>query len=103
MTTLDGLTLYELPGCPFCVKVDRFLAENDLDVARLLVTEGTNREDLIALGGKAQCPCLVIDGRPLYESDDIIAYLRTRIEGVAAEPDLGDIVEACPLPRAANG
>ncbi|MDR2716000.1 MAG: glutathione S-transferase N-terminal domain-containing protein, partial [Coriobacteriaceae bacterium] len=30
---------------------------------------------LIKIGGKKQIPCLVIEGKALYESDDIIAYL----------------------------
>ena len=32
-------------------------------------------DKLINLGGKYQVPCLDIDGKALYESDDIIAYL----------------------------
>ena len=98
MTTLDDLILYELPGCPFCATVDRFLKQNDLEVERRMITEGTNREDLIAIGGKKQCPCLIIDGKALYESDDIIDYLRTRVEGEAQEADFSDLKEACPVP-----
>jgi len=30
---------------------------------------------LVAEGGEDQVPCLLIDGRPLYESADIIRYL----------------------------
>jgi glutathione S-transferase len=78
--------------------VDRFLKQNDLEVERRMITEGTNREDLIAIGGKKQCPCLIIDGKALYESDDIIDYLRTRIEGEAKEADFSDLKEACPVP-----
>ena len=37
MTTLDDLILYELPGCPFCAKVDRFLKENDLEVVEEII------------------------------------------------------------------
>jgi glutaredoxin len=100
MTTLDDLILYELPGCPFCAKVDRFLKENDLEVERRMITEGTNREDLIAIGGKKQCPCLIIDGKALYESDDIIDYLRTRVQGEVKEADFSDLKNACPVPWA---
>ena len=34
------------------------------------------REELLAVGGKTQVPCLVIDGKALYESDDIIQWLK---------------------------
>jgi len=40
------------------------------------VTIPENRQRLIDEGGKYQVPCLFIDGSPLYESEDIIAYLR---------------------------
>lgn len=79
MATFDDLKLYVLPGCPFCAKVDRYMDEHDIQVEHLDVTQGTNGDDLVALGGKRQCPCLVIDGRPLYESGDIIEYLAGRI------------------------
>jgi glutathione S-transferase len=39
------------------------------------IYEGTNAEELIKIGGKRQVPCLIIDGKPLYESDDIITWL----------------------------
>jgi len=32
------------------------------------------REELIRIGGKAQVPCLVIDGKALYESEEIIKW-----------------------------
>lgn len=33
------------------------------------------RQELIKGGGKLQVPCLFIDGKVLYESDDIIQWL----------------------------
>jgi len=35
-----------------------------------------SREELISIGGQSQIPCLVIDGKALYESDDIIEWLK---------------------------
>jgi glutaredoxin len=34
-----------------------------------------NYHTLVTVGGMDQYPCLFIDGKPLYESDDIIAWL----------------------------
>jgi len=31
-------------------------------------------DELIKIGGKSQVPCLVINGRALYESQDIIKW-----------------------------
>ena len=35
-----------------------------------------NQDKLIESGGKVQVPCMVIDGKAMYESDDIIAYAK---------------------------
>lgn len=79
MPAFNDLKLYVLPGCPFCAKVDRFLDANDVQIEHLSVTDPSNAEELVRVGGKKQSPCLFIDGKPLYESDDIIAYVKSRL------------------------
>ena len=37
------------------------------------------RQELLDIGGKTQVPCLFIDGKPLYESDDIIDYMKDNL------------------------
>jgi glutaredoxin 3 len=37
------------------------------------------REELVRVGGKATVPCLFINKKPMYESADIIAYLKDRV------------------------
>ena len=76
MARFENMYLYVKPGCPYCMKVDRFLDEAGIEIEHRSVAEGSNAKDLRALGGKVQSPCLVVDGKPMYESDDIIAYLR---------------------------
>lgn len=85
MTTFDDLKLYVLPHCPYCAKVDAFLNEHDVKIEHLDVTQGSNGNDLIAIGGKRQCPCLIVDGKAMYESGDIISYLADRLGVSAAE------------------
>ncbi|HAM15164.1 MAG TPA: glutaredoxin [Eggerthellaceae bacterium] len=75
MADFDNMYLYVKPGCPYCMKVDRFLAQAGIELEHRSVAEGTNADDLRAIGGKVQSPCLIVDGKALYESDDIIAYL----------------------------
>lgn len=89
MASFDDLALYVLPGCPYCARVDAFLDRHGIEIEHRDVTQGTNGDDLVRVGGKRQCPCLLIDGRPLYESGDIIAYLADRI-GAADEMASGD-------------
>lgn len=72
------LELYYKPECPFCQKVLNYMMDNCQikDVELVDIKEGNNNEDLIKRGGKDQVPCLFIDGKPLYESDDIIKYFK---------------------------
>lgn len=71
------LALYMKPTCPYCIKVLNFIEEQGLKVAlRNIAKHEEHRETLIKVGGKQQVPCLFIDGKPLYESGDIIAYLK---------------------------
>ena len=72
------LELYYKAECPFCQKVLNYMMDNcqRKDVQLVDIKEGNNNEDLIKRGGKDQVPCLFIDGKALYESDDIIKYFK---------------------------
>ena len=79
----ETLELYYYPECPYCQKVLRALDGLGADAADAVVLKDIHadegaRQTLIAVGGKQQVPCLFIDGAPLYESDDIVAWLRGR-------------------------
>ncbi len=77
--TFDNMYLYVKPGCPFCARVERYLGNAGIELELRNILEGTNRDDLIAVGGKAQVPCLIVDGKPMYESMDIIKFLNEQI------------------------
>ena len=78
------LTLYQFRTCPFCVKVRQELRRLSLDIdSRDAQRAGEHRDGLLAGGGEVKVPCLRITGddgseRWLYESDAIIAFLRSR-------------------------
>ncbi len=38
------------------------------------------RQELLEIGGKTQVPCLIIDGKALYESDDIIQWMKNNLQ-----------------------
>lgn len=77
----ESLELYYYPECPYCQKV--LWALDRLDAAEAITLRNIHRDDealrtLVDVGGKRQVPCLFIDGVPLYESDDIVEWLRRR-------------------------
>ncbi|WP_028263951.1 glutaredoxin family protein [Atopobium fossor] len=75
MATSD-LQLYIKNGCPFCHKVTSFMKANNIELPlHNISVSDADRDFLIEHGGKRQVPCLFIDGKALYESNDIIAYL----------------------------
>ena len=57
------------------------LDELNLEIPmRDIRSEEGARDDLLEIGGKGQVPCLVIDGKPLYESADIISWLKANVQ-----------------------
>ena len=71
------LTLYYFPSCPFCQKVLGYLQEHNINVPKKDThANSAYRDELIKIGGKPQVPCLVVDGKALYESDDIVEWFK---------------------------
>ena len=75
------LELYVRDGCPFCRKVldaARELGLKEGDDYRVIdaAPETPGRRTLLEVGGKAMVPFLIDGDHSMYESDDIIAYLR---------------------------
>ena len=74
------LVLYHFEACPYCVRVREYIEANDLDIPyRDIRLDSAAAEELGRVGGKTQVPCLFIEGKPLYESEDIIRYLEEKI------------------------
>jgi len=78
------LALYQFRTCPFCIKVRQEMRRLSLDIElRDAQHDAVHREALLQGGGKPVVPCLRIrddqgNSRWLYESGEIIAYLRGR-------------------------
>lgn len=72
-----ALELFKKDSCPYCRKVMQFIASTGrTDIVYHDIIESEEAADrLISVGGKRQVPCLFIDGKPLYESTDIIKWL----------------------------
>jgi len=82
-----NLALYHFPTCPFCLKTRRAAQRLSLNIElRDAQHDAAHRAALIAGGGKAQVPCLLITDAQgqqtwLYESSDINAYLAREFGG----------------------
>lgn len=74
---IKNLKLYYMDPCPYCRKVMRYMEENNIQVEMVdILADPKNREELIQVGGINQVPMLLIDGKPLYESDDIVQWFK---------------------------
>jgi len=51
------------------------MENNGIALDKKNITKPAIRAELIEIGGKGQVPCLVHNGKPLYESTDIINWL----------------------------
>lgn len=73
------LEIFILETCPYCHKVLTFLDENNIKYKKIDIAQKQNEEALVKIGGKRQVPFLVDkeNGVEMYESDDIIEYLKT--------------------------
>ena len=76
------LALYQFKTCPFCIKVRRAMRGLSLNVELLDAQhDPIHRAALLQGGGQIKTPCLKItdvqgNTQWMYESDEIIRYLR---------------------------
>jgi glutaredoxin 3 len=73
------VVLYYKPSCPYSKKVLDHIEKEGLEVSlKNIENDSKAKEELLHLGGKVQVPCLFIDGKPLYESNDIIDWMKEK-------------------------
>ena len=72
------LELFVGTTCPYCHLVRKEIEEQgrtDVEILNIDENEAYQKR-LVEVGGKEQIPCLFIDGSPMYESQDIVKWLR---------------------------
>lgn len=78
--TIPELVLFTRPTCPWCRRVTAYADEHGISLTlRDTSADPLALKELERVGGKRQVPCLLIDGQPLYESADIIAWLAKNV------------------------
>lgn len=78
------LALYTSQYCGYCRRVERALQDLDLEVERRQTSLSENARELFSVTGRRTVPCLFIDGQPMFESLDIIAWLQAHDEALKA-------------------
>ena len=80
------LSLYQLPACPFCVKVRREIKRCGLNIPLKNINKDERLlNELVEQGGKRMVPCLRIvnekqDVTWLYESSEINNYIQQFVQ-----------------------
>ncbi len=71
------LELYKYDSCPFCQRVMQVIdSENIMVEMKDIMSNVENLQKLTGDTGRRTVPCLYIDGKPMFESSDIISWLQ---------------------------
>ena len=74
------LDLYYFDACPYCQRVLKVIDKHHIKVNYIDIYDDLkNLQKLTAITGTKMVPCLFIDGDPMHESLDIIAWLEKNL------------------------
>ncbi len=75
-TSQPKVAIYTMNRCPYCDKVSDYLSKINKSIPfKNVSTNRAYHDELMKYGGKPQVPCLVVDGKAIYESDAIIQWI----------------------------
>ncbi len=77
-----NIQLFHKWQCPYSARVRDFIDEHQLGsrIEYVEINEVEGAQDKLAqMTGKSQVPCLVVDGKPLLESAEIVQWLRQNL------------------------
>lgn len=77
---MEKMRLFVGTICPYCTAVKNFIAENNIEGIEIvnINKDKEARDYLLEKGGMQQVPCLFVGDKPIYESQDIMNYLREK-------------------------
>ena len=76
MPQVKTIALYYMPQCPHSQKVLAYLRKENISIPLKDVSKDAQaKEELRVIGGHMIVPCLIVDGRPIYNDYDIIQWL----------------------------
>lgn len=86
MRKAPELDFYYFDACPYCQRVINVIKKNKIKVNWIDIHADMNSlQKLIQITGKKTVPCLFIDGDPMHESLDIMAWLEKNLDRLTKE------------------
>lgn len=70
------IDLYISETCPYCKKVMNYFDKEKIEYNKKDISNKDNLERLLQIGGISQVPFMVDGSIKMYESSDIIEYIR---------------------------
>ena len=80
---IQSIALYYSPKCPHSQRVLAYMRSQNISIPLKDVTQDTQaKEELRVTGGHLIVPCLIVDGRPIYQDADIIQWLSQNLKKI---------------------
>ena len=74
--------LYVKNGCPWCIEVEQYLDQHQIEVERVVVSGNAKAmAEMVALSGQSKAPTLDWDGEVLadFGVDELIPFLKGKV------------------------
>jgi len=74
--------LYVKNGCPWCVEVEQYLKQHEIEVERVVVSgNALAMSEMVALSGQSKAPTLDWEGEVLadFGVDELVPFLEGKI------------------------
>ncbi|ATU72591.1 glutaredoxin 3 [Komagataeibacter rhaeticus] len=75
---MPAIDIYTQPGCPYCIRAVRLLAQKGVPFNEINAPHGTpeRAESIRRSGGRTTVPQIFVDGTPVGGCDDLMALER---------------------------
>ena len=81
--TSPQLDFYYFEACPYCQRVINVIEKHKIKVNWLDIhKDGTHAKKLLTVTGRTTVPCMFIDGKPMFESLDIMKWLENNLDNL---------------------
>jgi glutaredoxin len=74
------LDFYYFDACPYCQRVMKVIDKNKIKINWMDIhKDAANSKKLREVTGRTTVPCLFIDGKPMFESLDIMQWMESNL------------------------